>query len=150
MTKITDVFMPLLFFVAIGVAAIVMGAEEPKLKSIAVMRHIDGPRYYRSEVTKIVDGDTVYLRFKVWTDITLDKKIRFEDIDTWEVTGEGKEKGLAAKKFLTELLGKGKVYLNTSGKTGKYGRTLGSLYILDGEEIIDVTKELRAHGHEKN
>ena len=142
-------YVPFLILAIVCAIAVEIFPAEPK-PNIAVMRHIDGPRYYQSEVTKIVDGDTVYLRFKVWTDITLDKKIRFEDIDTWEVTGEGKEKGLAAKKFLTKLLSKGKVYLKTSGKTGKYGRTLGSLHVVDCDKMIDVTEELRKNGYEKN
>lgn len=128
---------------------IITYASTKKPSSTVVIGNVDGPKYYLSEVTKVVDGDTVDLKFKVWSDIILEKRIRFENIDTWEVKGQDKNKGIAAKDFLIKLLSRGKVYLRTSGATGKYGRTLGSLYVVVDEKIIDVEKELRSSGHEK-
>lgn len=128
---------------------IITYASTKKPSSAVVIGNVDGPKYYLSEVTKVVDGDTVDLKFKVWSDIILEKRIRFENIDTWEVKGQDKNKGIAAKDFLIKLLSRGKVYLRTSGATGKYGRTLGSLYVVVDEKIVDVEKELCGNGHEK-
>lgn len=144
------IFAMAFLFIAIG-GLIAAKAGEP-VSSPVVIRHISGPQHYLSEVTKVVDGDTVYLKFKVWIDITLNKKIRFDDIDTWEInrgTKGEKEKGLAAKEFVAKLLKRGSVYLKTEGKTGSFGRTLGSIHVLIDGKMINVSEELRKNGHEK-
>ncbi|MBD3406152.1 MAG: hypothetical protein GF411_08510 [Candidatus Lokiarchaeota archaeon] len=115
-----------------------------------VIRPLEGPRYYKSEVVRVVDGDTVDLRFKVWTDITLDKRIRFDNLDVWETRGDNKDKGIDAKNFLINILEEGTVYLKTTGETGSFGRTLGSLYILRGDKMVDVSEEMKNNGHKKN
>jgi len=139
----------ILLLVAVLVPFIIAPQAAEPVPSPTVIRHVKGPRHYLSEITKVVDGDTIYVRFKVWADITLDKKIRFDDIDTWETRGDNKDKGLAAKKFIAQLLEKGDVYLRTEGKIGKYGRTLGSLHVIVDGKMINVSEELRKNGHEK-
>ena len=126
-----------------------ISAAENNVSSPVVLRHLEGPRYYKCQVIKIVDGDTIDVRFNVWVDIILEKRIRFENIDTWEVRGEEKEKGLAAKAFLEKVLAQGGVYLRTDGKTGKYGRTIGSMWIIKDGVKTNVADELIKNGHEK-
>lgn len=111
---------------------------------------INKPRYYESEVVKIIDGDTVDLKFDIWPGITLEKRIRFDNIDTWEPRGHTKEKGLKAKEFLATLFQtEGTIYLKTTGETGNFGRTLGSLYIITEDKVINVSEELKKNGHQK-
>ena len=89
---------------------------------------------YRCKVVKIIDGDTVDvdidLGFGVWMH---KERVRLFGIDTPESRTrdlEEKKYGLAAKKFLTEMLDDdGGITLKThKDKTGKFGRILGELW----------------------
>lgn len=89
---------------------------------------------YRVKIVKIIDGDTVDvdidLGFGVWMH---KERIRLFGIDTPESRTrdlEEKKYGLAAKKFLTNMLDdEGGIILKThKDKTGKFGRILGELW----------------------
>ena len=89
---------------------------------------------YRCKVVKIIDGDTVDvdidLGFGVWMH---KERVRLFGIDTPESRTrdlEEKKYGLAAKKFLTNMLDDdGGIILKThKDKTGKFGRILGELW----------------------
>ena len=87
---------------------------------------------YRCEVVKIIDGDTIRvdvdLGFGIWS---RNETVRLYGIDTPESRTrdlEEKKYGLAAKKFLTNMLNDpGGVTLKSHGK-GKFGRILGELW----------------------
>lgn len=100
-------------------------------------------------LVRVIDGDTIIVKFYVWSDIILEKYIRFDDIDTWEMRGPNKEKGKAAKEFLKELLASGDVILHTKRKKGKYGRLLGSIHVRKDGVVKSSSQELRENGHEK-
>ena len=89
---------------------------------------------YRCKVVKVIDGDTVDvdidLGFGVWMH---KERVRLFGIDTPESRTrdlEEKKYGLAAKKFLTNMLDDdGGIILTThKDKTGKVGRILGELW----------------------
>ena len=89
---------------------------------------------YRVKIVKIIDGDTVDvdidLGFGVWMH---KERVRLFGIDTPESRTsdlEEKKYGLAAKKFLTNMLDdEGGIILKThKDKTGKFGRILGELW----------------------
>lgn len=89
---------------------------------------------YRCTVVKIVDGDTVDvdidLGFGIWM---RNERIRLLGIDTPESRTRDKEEkkyGLAAKKYLTEMLNdRGGIVLKTKKDAeGKFGRILGELW----------------------
>ena len=89
---------------------------------------------YRCKIVKIIDGDTVDvdidLGFGVWMH---KERVRLFGIDTPESRTrdlEEKKYGLAAKKFLTNMLDDdGGIILKThKDKTGKFGRILGGLW----------------------
>ena len=89
---------------------------------------------YRCTVVKIVDGDTVDvdidLGFGIWM---RNERIRLLGIDTPESRTRDKEEkkyGLAAKKYLTEMLNdEGGIVLKTKKDVeGKFGRILGELW----------------------
>ena len=89
---------------------------------------------YRCTVVKIIDGDTVDvdidLGFGIWM---RNERIRLLGIDTPESRTRDKEEkkyGLAAKKYLTEMLNdEGGIVLKTKKDAeGKFGRILGELW----------------------
>lgn len=109
--------------------------------------------YYRAIVTRVIDGDTVVCDIdQGMHDWKHDQRIRMLGINTPEIRGEEKEKGIQAANFLKSQLGiiyEGPDTVPDSGslrienhhpripiilqthkdKTGKYGRWLGTLWI---------------------
>lgn len=117
---------------------------------------IQTPNYvYRvKEVLRVIDGDTVDLDLDVGMYITVRKRIRFLNIDTYELRGgtdETKTLARAAKTRLEELLSTpdSKVYIKTKmDNTGKYGRLLGKLYVIHDSDgsVIDINQVLLEEG----
>lgn len=89
---------------------------------------------YRSRVTSVYDGDTCTVDIDLGFFITLrDIKVRLYGIDTPELRGGTKETKTAAKTsrdFLRSKILNQDIILVCHGQ-GKYGRWLGSLYIVD-------------------
>ena len=102
---------------------------------------------YYAELIRVIDGDTIEamvdLGFHTWRKVT----VRLYGINTPETRTrdlEEKERGLAAKKRLTELLKDGKFMLESQG-IGKYGRCLGIIYVEDFE--VNLNRMLVQEGH---
>ena len=105
---------------------------------------------YSCKLVRVVDGDTcdamIDLGFNVW----VKNRIRFMGVDAWESRTrnlEEKEKGLAAKAYVKDLLENsdgGKFLLKSHG-VGKYGRVLGELFVKGHEQ--SVNELLKENGH---
>lgn len=110
--------------------------------------------YKVKTVLRVIDGDTVDLDLDVGMYITVRKRIRFLNIDTYELRGgtdETKALARAAKARLEELLSTpdSKVYIQTKmDNTGKYGRLLGKLYVIHNSNgsVIDINQVLLEEG----
>ena len=98
--------------------------------------------YRVKEITKVVDGDTIYLTADLGFYIDFRVKLRLADIDTPEIFGRAdeaeKEKGYKCKEFGEQLLsnhasGGHTLMLQTTGKADKYGRWLGDIWLIGGE-----------------
>jgi micrococcal nuclease len=102
---------------------------------------------YNAELIRVIDGDTIEamvdLGFHTWHKVT----VRLYGINTPETRTRDlkeKERGLAAKKRLIELLKDGKFMLESQG-IGKYGRCLGVIYVEDFE--VNLNRMLVQEGH---
>ena len=105
---------------------------------------------YSAKLVRVVDGDTadamIDLGFNVW----VKNRIRFMGGDAWESRTrnlEEKEKGLAAKAYVKDLLensDEGKFLLKSHG-VGKYGRVLGELFVKGHD--TSVNELLKENGH---
>ncbi len=89
--------------------------------------------YYKAEVTRIVDGDTVDVAIDLGFSVSTKTRLRLYGINAPESrTRDKKEKkrGLAAKARLKELIDQndGWVYMQSKEK-GKYGRYLANIYV---------------------
>ena len=94
---------------------------------------------YKAKLDRVVDGDTVDANIDLGFDITIHKRIRLAGIDSPESRTrdlEEKQRGLASKDRLIDLLKDGKFTLE-SKEVGKYGRALGILTV--GETNINKT-----------
>lgn len=100
--------------------------------------------HYRCRVIRIVDGDTFVadldLGCRMWLHGV---SVRVLGIDTPEVRGESREKGLAASARAAELLSGGDVLIR-SDEYDNFGRVLAYVWLPDGRRLDEV---LRAEGH---
>ena len=110
---------------------------------------------YNIELLRVVDGDTIDAKIDLGFDVSIKKRVRFSGVNAPESRTrdlEEKEKGLAAKDRVKELLeGANTIQLNSHG-VGKYGRCLGELHIdiVDGQEkmtLENVNQLLIKEGH---
>ena len=86
---------------------------------------------YKAKLDRVVDGDTVDAYIDLGFDISVHKRIRLAGIDSPESRTrdlEEKQRGLASKDRLIDLLKDGKFILE-SKEVGKYGRVLGTLFV---------------------
>ena len=104
---------------------------------------------YNATVVKVVDGDTidamVDLGFGTWKKV----RIRMHGINAPESRTrnlEEKEKGLAAKARLIEMLEENENhFILISHGVGKFGRCLGEIYIKGHNTSLN--KQLISEGH---
>jgi len=93
---------------------------------------------YEAIVTGVYDGDSITLKCDLGYKITYEIKVRLYGIDTPELRGSSREKGLEARDFLRELiLDKKIIFHSIKDRKGKYGRYLGIIY-LDDININDL------------
>ena len=104
---------------------------------------------YDAQVVSIYDGDTITVEVDLGFNVTTKKKIRFYGVNTYELRGEERDKGLLAKQFVVDRIKDKDIKLYTiRDKTGKYGRYLGIIYYvnMDNEEI-NLNLELIKNNH---
>ena len=105
---------------------------------------------YKIKVTRVVDGDTIDAEIDLGFNLKLNKRIRLYGINTPETRTRDKEekkRGLAAKKFLQQIVDEqqGVLFLKSLDQ-GKFGRCIGVLFEqdFDDQSINDV---LDQEGH---
>ena len=94
-------------------------------------------QYKIKKIHRIIDGDTVDVEIDLGFGITLSHRVRLKDIDAAETrTKDLKEKaeGLMAKEWLEKELSKPGEWIIETTKDDKYGRILGTLYLV-GEPV---------------
>lgn len=111
--------------------------------------------YYAAVVRKVYDGDTITvdldLGLSVWRH---GQKIRFWRVNTPELRGPERERGLMVRDFVRErVLGK-TVLIRTildkrgSDRSGKFGRLLGEVLYEDAAgTVTNLNDELMAKGY---
>lgn len=96
----------------------------------------------------VYDGDTIRCDIYLGYGVTLrSQKIRLLGIDTPELRGDERERGLEVRDFLRARLSEvdGYCVIRGSGDKGKYGRWLGTL-VVDG---VDMNQLLLDKGFAK-
>ena len=108
---------------------------------------------YRAKIDRVVDGDTVDAFIDLGFDTHIKRRIRLHGLDTWESRTrdlEEKEKGLAAKAYVKDLLensDEGKFSIISHGR-GKYGRVLGELFVKGHEKSVNELLKENGHAYE--
>ena len=93
---------------------------------------------YNAMVIDVYDGDTlradIDLGFGVWLK---NQSIRWLKIDTPEIRGEERARGLVARDRVRELILFKHIKIKTHKDTkGKYGRWLAEVYLEETEELV--------------
>ena len=99
------------------------------------------PYIYRAKIVRVYDGDTVTAEVDLGFDIKRKMTIRLAGINTPELYGEEREKGLLARDYLASRILDREVTIKTKkDKKGKYGRYIAIIY-LNGEDInLDLVR----------
>ena len=103
--------------------------------------------YYKVEILRVVDGDTVDVRMDLGFNVWHKCRVRLMGINAPESRTRDKEekaRGLAAKDWLIATLNSAQADIEMqSHGVGKYGRVLGTLFIND----VDINKMMVKEGH---
>ena len=109
------------------------------------------PAYtYRAVVTKVVDGDTIDVDLDLGCHVWIHRRLRFLEVNAWETRGEDRERGLAAKAFVEQVIADAdRVIVQTEmDAEGKYGRLLAWVHLVDGDGSSScLNKALIDEGH---
>jgi endonuclease YncB( thermonuclease family) len=115
---------------------------------------------YAAEVTRVVDGDTLWVKLYLEPRRWLKEKVRLRGLDCPEMaTPEGR----AAKRFVETLIAQATAVTVTTTKPDKYDRYLADVFLhrasgegqeaggrgaeAGGDEEIFLNNQLLAHGH---
>lgn len=97
---------------------------------------------YYARVTRVVDGDTLDLDVDLGLKVHHHIRVRLQGVNTPEVYGIDKEsdefaEGIRAKRFVEawlEAKGYDVVIKTEKDRKGKYGRWIGVIWALDGDD----------------
>lgn len=97
-------------------------------------------QYKIKKINRIIDGDTVDLDIDLGFGVTLTHRVRLKDVNAAEtrtLNAEEKTRGLAAKEWLTKELSREGEWIIETTKEDKYGRILGTLYLIGDAVTIN-------------
>jgi micrococcal nuclease len=96
---------------------------------------------YHAEVLRVIDGDTIEVKLDLGFHIYKVARIRVHGINTPEIRGPEKEKGLLVKAFVEALLDHKKVKIISVKESDKYGRVLARIEYEDDKDLGSVLLE---------
>ena len=109
---------------------------------------------YKAKLIRVIDGDTIDAEIDLGFGVFMRQRVRLYGINTPESRTrdlEEKERGLASKARLTELIAKEFIIETLLNKRGKFGRILGVIHstLPDSDETFNVNERLVEEGHAK-
>jgi micrococcal nuclease len=108
---------------------------------------------YKAELVRVVDGDTVDVNIDLGFKTFVQKRIRLFNVDTYEMRGQQASPiGLKAKQFVIDLFakyGNEFILLSHMDKSDIYSRFIGTIFLKDGEDLINLNETLKASGYDK-
>ena len=106
--------------------------------------NLEGPVF--ADVIRIIDGDTIIVRAKIWLNQNLETAVRLRDVDAPELKGKCEEEialALIAKKFVESQIGE-QVFLYDISLDKYGGRVVAKVGFFDKNtgERKDLSEEL--------
>jgi len=106
---------------------------------------------YKAKLLRVIDGDTIDCIIDLGFNVRIKERIRLKGIDTPETRTkdlEEKKRGLAAKERVLEAFQDNDCFtVHTEVRKGKFGRTLGIIYLPDRKKSLNDM--LLEEGHAK-
>lgn len=105
---------------------------------------------YKARLIRVIDGDTVDAEIDLGFGVFMKQRVRLYGINTPESRTKDldeRERGLASKARLTELLPREFIVETILNKRGKFGRILGVLYVQENDTRININETLVNEGH---
>ena len=106
-------------------------------------------KYFRVNVDRVIDGDTLDVSFYLGLGIWLNKqRVRLLGINTPEMKGPERPMGIKVKNYLTDAINRAEevVVKTDEGSKGKYGRFLVVVFVKLNGKWINVNNELTKQG----
>ncbi len=102
-----------------------------------------------ARVLKVIDGDTIKVRARIWVRIEVTTNARIRGVDTPEIRrakcAQERKRGKAARDYVRLIIGRGRRVCLLQVKDDKYGgRVLATVQLPDGR---DLTRLLISTGH---
>ena len=97
-------------------------------------------QYKIKKITRVIDGDTVDVDIDLGFSITISHRVRLKDIDAAETRTkdlEEKAEGIKARLWLEKELSREGEWIIETHKEDKYGRILGTLYLVGDPVTIN-------------
>jgi micrococcal nuclease len=97
-------------------------------------------QYKIKKINRVIDGDTIDVDIDLGFWITVSYRVRLKDIDAAETRTKDlaeKAEGLAAKAWLEKELSREGEWIIETTKEDKYGRILGTLYLVGDPVTIN-------------
>jgi micrococcal nuclease len=110
------------------------------------------PEYtYKAKLARVIDGDTIVVDVDLGLGVWMHGQyLRLLGVNTPEIRGEERARGLQARLFVLSELEDGNLVIKThkGDKKGKYGRWLATVHYVNWDgEWANLNKELLEHGH---
>ena len=109
--------------------------------SPATLAGPDLPGPIPAELVRVIDGDTIEVRARIWLDLDLTTRVRLAGIDAPELVGgcpeERRLAGLARDR-LAALLGRGPVRLADIQRDKYGGRVVAEVLLADGRRASEA------------
>jgi len=105
---------------------------------------------YKARLIRVIDGDTVDAEIDLGFGVFMKQRIRLYGINTPDSRTKDldeRERGLASKARLAELLPREFIVETILNKRGKFGRILGVLYVQDEDTRTNINETLVKEGH---
>ena len=106
------------------------------------------PFVYRATIIDVYDGDTCTARIDLGFRIYIEMKLRLYGIDTPEIRGEEREKGIIVRDLVrSRILNKEVIIKTYKDGQEKYGRYLATIVYNDGSANINLNEQLLNEGN---
>ena len=105
------------------------------------------PYYREAKIVRVVDGDTIDLEIDLGWEIRFVERVRLLGIDTPEIRGEERPRGLQAKAVVeawAKANGDRCVVHSAAYRRGKYGRTLAIIHPSPESDETETLNDLLA------
>ena len=102
---------------------------------------------YKAELVRVIDGDTIDFKIDLGFFIYVNIRVRLKDYDAPEVRGPEKVDGAKVRDKAVAILENTSSIIVETTKTGKYGRWLGDVLVLNMvsgfyENLVTLLEEM--------